>query len=203
MAFRIMSVLAAGVFAVSVQAAQITSPDALVKSTAQHVIVLLKQAQGHDHQQRKEILETVEPDFDFTHMTRLAVGRYWRQATPQQQAALTQQCRALLVNTYANSLSRYRNQTIQYKPLRLEPGADYATVRTLVVESGGQPIPIDYHMQKMPDGWKVYDVVVDGVSLVINYRSSFADEIQRSGIAGLIGVLQRKNAALAADERGG
>ncbi|MDA8094795.1 MAG: ABC transporter substrate-binding protein [Betaproteobacteria bacterium] len=203
MAFRVMSVLAACVFAVSVQAAQITPPDVLVKSTAQHVIALLKETQGHDHQQRKKILETVEPDFDFTHMTRLAVGRYWRQATPQQQAALTQQFRALLVNTYANSLSRYRNQTIQYKPLRLQPGATYATVRTLVVESGGQPIPIDYDMQKMPNGWKVYDVVVDGVSLVINYRSSFADEIQRSGIDGLIGVLQRKNAALAADDRGG
>ncbi|MDA8092882.1 MAG: ABC transporter substrate-binding protein [Betaproteobacteria bacterium] len=203
MAFRMMSVLAACMFAVSVQAADIASPDVLVKTTSQEVIALLKETHGHAHQPRSAILEKIAPDFDFTHMTRLALGQYWRRATPQQQALLTRQFRDLLVNTYANAMSRYRNQTIQYEPLALNPAASYATVRMIFVERGGQRVPIDYHMQKMPNGWKVYDVVVDGVSLVINYRNSFADEIQRSGVNGLIRVLARKNASLSGARHSG
>ncbi|MDA8383710.1 MAG: ABC transporter substrate-binding protein [Betaproteobacteria bacterium] len=203
MAFRIMSAIAACLFAAAVQAADIASPGVLVKTASQDVIALLKKTHGGAHQPRAAILEKIAPDFDFTHMTRLAVGQYWRQATPQQQAALTRQFRDLLVNTYANAMSHYRNQTVQYEPLALSPNASYATVQMIFVERGGQRVPINYYMQKMVDGWKVYDVGVDGVSLVINYRNSFADEIQRSGINGLISVLARKNASLSGDRHSG
>jgi phospholipid transport system substrate-binding protein len=136
----------------------------------------------------------VLPHFDFTRMTRLAVGRYWRDATPEQQQKLVKEFRDLLVRTYSISLSNYKNQTIDYKPLRMNPGDTDVTVKTTVLQPGGQPIPIDYQMIKTPNGWKVYDITVEGVSLVVNYRSSFAQEIQQGGMDKLIQTLADKNA---------
>lgn len=173
-------------------------PDELVKSVASEVMAIIKADKDIQSGNAKKIYALVDakvlPHFDFTRMTRLAVGRYWRDATPEQQQRLTKEFRDLLVRTYALSLANYKNQTIEYKPLRLSPNDTDVTVKTVVIEPGRQPIPIDYQMVKTPDGWKVYDITVEGVSLVVNYRSSFAQEIQQGGIERLINTLAEKNA---------
>lgn len=172
-------------------------PDALVKLTSQDVLAIVKQDKDIQSGNQKKIYELVDakvlPHFDFTRMTTLAVGRYWKTATPAQQQALAKEFRTLLVRTYSSSLAAYKNQTIEYKPLQLQSGDTDVTVKTQVIQPGGQPIPIDYSMEKTAAGWKVYDITVDGVSLVINYRSSFANEIRQSGIDGLVKVLVNKN----------
>lgn len=173
-------------------------PDELVKTTANDVMSIIKADKEIQNGNQKKIYALVDakvlPHFDFTRMTRLAVGRYWRDATPEQQQKLVNEFRNLLVRTYSTSLSNYKNQTIDYKPLRMSPGDTDVTVKTTVLQPGGQPIPIDYQMVKGPTGWKVYDITVEGVSLVVNYRSSFAQEIQQGGMDKLIQTLADKNA---------
>jgi len=173
------------------------APDALVKATSQDVLEIVKQDKDIQAGNKQKIYLLVDakvlPHFDFKRMTQLAVGKFWRQATPAQQDALVKEFRALLVRTYSISLSTYKNQTIDYKPLRMQPGDTDVMVKTVVKQPGGQPVPIDYSLQKNADGWKVYDVVVDNISLVTNYRGSFASEIRQSGIGGLIKVLVDKN----------
>jgi phospholipid transport system substrate-binding protein len=183
--------------AFAVQAAE-ALPDALVKSTVDEVLSLIKQNKDknalHDLAEKK-----VLPNFDFQRMTQLAVGRAWREANPAQKKALENAFRSLLVSTYTAALSQASNanQTVEVKPAPVKPGEDDVTVKTLVKEPGRQPIPIDYRMEKTPSGWKVYDVVVENLSLVTNYRGSFNTEISRSGIDGLIKTLEAKNKKLA------
>lgn len=181
---------------VNVQAAE-TAPDVLAKNTTQEVLALIKQDKDIQSGSQKKLLDLVEakvlPHFDFTHMTRLAVGKNWRTASPEQQKALVNEFRTLLVRTYSNSLAAYKNQVIEFKPFKMQPGETDVTVKTQVNQPGGQPIPIDYSMEKLPEGWKVYDVTVDGVSLVVNYRGSFATEVRQGGIDGLIKTLVAKN----------
>ena len=183
---------------ISVQAADI-APDVLAKNTTQEVLALIKQDKDIQSGSQKKLLDLVEakvlPHFDFTHMTRLAVGKNWRTATPAQQQALANEFRTLLVRTYSNSLAVYKNQVIEFKPFKMQSGETDVTVKTQVIQSGAQPIPIDYSMEKLPEGWKVYDVTVDGVSLVVNYRGSFATEVLQNGIDGLIKKLAEKNQA--------
>jgi phospholipid transport system substrate-binding protein len=173
------------------------APDALVKATSQDVLEIVKKDKDIQAGSKQKIYALVDakvlPHFDFKRMTQLAVGKFWRQATPAQQDELVKEFRILLVRTYSTSLSTYKNQTIDYKPLRMGSGDIDVTVRTVVNQPGGQPIPIDYGLQKTADGWKVYDVVVDNVSLVTNYRGSFSSEIRKSGIDGLIKTLVDKN----------
>ena len=173
------------------------SPDAMVKRIADDVIAVVKSDKDLQAGNSAKVVQLAEqkvlPHFDFVRMTRLAVGRSWSQATPQQREALTKAFRTLLVRTYSSSLSQYRNQKIEVKPLAASPGDEDVLVRTAVMQEGGPPIPIDYRMEKKPDGWKVYDVVIDGASLVTTYRSSFNDQIQRSGIDGLVKTLQERN----------
>jgi phospholipid transport system substrate-binding protein len=126
-------------------------------------------------------------------MTALAMGRNWRQATPEQKQRLTDEFRTLLVRTYSGALSQYRDQTMEYKPLRAEAGATDVTVRTEVVRSGQVSVQIDYGMAKTASGWKAYDVVVGGISLVTNYRDEFNEQIKSGGIDGLIKTLAAKN----------
>ncbi len=175
------------------------APDALVKETSRDVLEIVKKDKDIQTGDKQKIYALVDakvlPHFDFKRMTQLAVGKHWRQATPAQQDELVKEFRALLVRTYSISLTAYKNQTIDYRPLRMQPGDTDVTVKTVVNQPGGQPIPIDYNLQKTADGWKVYDVVVDNVSLVTNYRGSFASEIRQSGIDGLIKVLVDKNRA--------
>lgn len=172
-------------------------PDDLVRDTAQDVLAIVKKDKDIQAGSQKKINDLVEakvlPHFDFKLMTQYAVGKHWRQATPAQQDALTNEFRTLLVRTYSTSLSAYKNQTIEYKPLKMQPGDTDVTVKTQVIQPGGQPIPIDYSLQKEANGWKVYDVVIDNVSLVTNYRGSFGTEIRKSGIDGLIKTLIEKN----------
>jgi phospholipid transport system substrate-binding protein len=187
-------------------AADLTPPDELVKANATELLEIIKKDKDIQAGNKKKIKDLVEakvlPHFDFTRMTRLAVGRFWKQATPAQQQALTNEFRSLLVRTYSASLSSYRDQQIDYKPLKMNPADTEVVVKTLVHQSNGGPgIPIDYSLAKAADGWKVYDIMVDGVSLVVNYRSSFAHEIQQGGIDQLIHTLQAKNGGPVADSK--
>jgi phospholipid transport system substrate-binding protein len=183
--------------ATAVAVAAEIAPDVLVKETSQDVLEIVKKDKDIQAGNKQKIYALVDakvlPYFDFKRMTQLAVGKSWRQATPAQQDALVKEFRTLLVRTYSTSLSTYKNQTIDYKPLRMLPGDTDVNVKTVVKQPGGQPVPIDYSLQKNADGWKVYDVVVDNISLVTNYRGSFASEIRQSGIDGLIKVLADKN----------
>jgi phospholipid transport system substrate-binding protein len=172
-------------------------PDALVKRTTDEVLAIIKTDKDLQAGNSRKVVELAEakvlPHFDFERMTRLAVGRNWQQATPEQKQALTKEFRTLLVRTYSTSLSQYRNQTIDVKPTKMAAGDKEATVKTAVIQQGGPPIPIDYAMEKMDSGWKVYDVMIDGASLVTTYRGSFNDQIQKTGIDGLIKTLQDRN----------
>jgi phospholipid transport system substrate-binding protein len=173
------------------------APDALVKRVSQEVLGIIKtdpKVQAGDQARIREVVETkLLPYFDFERITALAMGRNWRQATPEQQKQLVDQFRALLVRTYSGALSQYRDQTMDYKPLRADANATDVTVRTEVVRQGQAPVPIDYSMSKSASGWKVYDVIVGGVSLVTNYRDEFSEQIKSGGIDGLIKTLQSKN----------
>ena len=182
---------------VPLAAAAQEAPDAMVKRIAGELITIVKQDKELASGDQRKVIELAEakvlPHFDFARMTRLAVGRNWQQATDAQKEALVKEFRTMLVRTYSSSLSAYRNQTIEVKPSKVGPQDKEATVRTAVIQPGGPPIPIDYAMERQESGWKVYDVVVDGVSLVTTYRGSFNDQIQKGGIDGLLKTLQDRN----------
>jgi phospholipid transport system substrate-binding protein len=173
------------------------APDALVKRIAEETLSAIradKELQAGNPAKVKALIESkLVPHFDTTRMTALAMGRNWRSASPEQQKALTEQFKTLLIRTYSNALTNYRDNTMTYKPLRANPGDNEVTVRTEVTRPGQAPIPIDYSMEKTPEGWKAYDVIVAGVSLVTNYRDEFNDTVRSSGIDGLIKALQAKN----------
>lgn len=172
-------------------------PDQLAKNTTQEVLAILKadkEIQGGNLRKVYELVEAkVLPHFDFNRMTQLAVGKHWNTATPQQKQLLVKEFKSLLVRTYSSALTEFSNQTIEFKPLAMKADETDVTVRTEIKQPGGKPIPIDYSMYKTGFGWKVYDVAIDSVSLVINYRSSFASTIRQSGIDGLIALLQAKS----------
>ncbi len=174
-----------------------TAPDALVKSTVDEVLSVIKQSPDKATL-RRLAEEKVLPRFDFRQMTQLAVGPAWQKANPEQQQALEKGFRTLLVNTYTGSLSiaAVGDKKVEVKPARQSDQKD-TVVKTLVTQSGKPPISIDYRMENNPDGWKVYDVLVEGVSLVTTYRGTFSEEVRQSGIDGLIKVLDSKNRALA------
>jgi phospholipid transport system substrate-binding protein len=173
------------------------SPDQLVKRTTDEVLVIIKTDKDMQRGNISKVVQLAEqkvlPHFDFARMARLAVGRNWAQASDAQKEALTNEFRTLLVRTYSSSLSQYRDQKIEVKPLKLGAGEKEATVRTAVLQQGGPSIPIDYSMEKTDGGWKVYDVVIDGASLVTTYRGTFNEQIQKGGIDGLIKTLQERN----------
>ena len=177
--------------------AQDLAPDALVRKSIDEVLVVIKADKelqnGNPKKLHALIEEKVLPHFDFSRMTRLAVGRSWAQASDAQKAALTREFQTLLVRTYSTSLSQYRDQKIDVRPARFAAQDKDTVVKTVVSQPGGQPIPIDYGMERTDKGWKVYDVVVDGVSLVTTYRGSFNDQIQKSGIDGLVKTLADRN----------
>lgn len=173
------------------------APDALVKRVAQDVLATIKSdplIQAGNEARIREVLETkLLPNFDFTRMTALAMGKNWRAATPEQQKRLTDEFRGLLVRTYSGALNQYRNETIDYKPLRMNPGDTEVMVRTSVQRAAGNPVQIDYAMERKSDVWKCFDVVVAGVSLVTNYRDEFNEQIRNGGVDGLIKTLADRN----------
>jgi phospholipid transport system substrate-binding protein len=181
--------------------AQDVAPDALAKKVTEEVLTLIrsdKDIQAGSTSKVYDLVETkVVPHFNFSRMTRLAVGAPWRQATPQQQQSLTNEFRTLLVHTYTSAFTQYRDQIIEYRPLKLQPSDTEVVVRSLIKQKGGaDPIEVNYSMEKTDQGWKVYDVVIAGISLVQNYRSNFTSEIQKTGIDGLVQSLSAKNKTL-------
>jgi phospholipid transport system substrate-binding protein len=183
-------------------AGQDNAPDVMVKTVTNDVLAIVREDKDIQSGNTKRAIELVEqkvlPHFSFTRMTQLAVGRDWRQASPEQQKQLVAEFKTLLVRTYSNALTGYRNQVISFKPTRFQPSDTEVTVRTEVKQPGAQPVSIDYSLQKEADSWKVYDVVVANVSLVTNYRESFAAEVRSGGIEGLIKALQNRNKSLEA-----
>ena len=177
------------------------APDAMVKRVTDEVLAIIKADKDLQAGDSRKVVQLAEakvlPNFDFTRMTRLAVGRNWAQASDPQKEQLVKEFRTLLVRTYSTSLTAYRNQKIEVKPSKMAPQDKDVVVRTQVIQPGGPPIPIDYAMEKVDSGWKVYDVVIDGASLVTTYRSSFNDQIQKGGIDGLVKTLAERNAGSA------
>lgn len=187
--------------------ADVPPPDVLIKETVHEVLDIVRADKDLRAGNQKKMLELVDakvlPHFNFEHMTKLAVGKSWRTATPEQKQSLMSEFRILLVRTYTKAFTSYRDQVVEIKPFKQDPAATEATVKTAIVKPGSsqQPILVDYDMEKMPDGWKVYDVTVEGVSLVTSYRGTFADQVKQVGIDGLIKTLVDKNKSAAAPEK--
>ena len=180
----------------SVQA-QAQTPDALARSVSDEVLALIRTDKDLQAGNQKKLLELVDakvlPHFNFQTMTQLAMGRNWRSATPEQQKQLIAEFRALLVRTYTTAFTSYKNQTVEYKPVRMRPDDTDVTVQSLIKQPSGPPVSVDYSMEKVSGAWKVYNIKVEGVSLVENYRNTFNTEIQKNGVDGLIKSLADKN----------
>lgn len=195
-----------GVFLLSSQAfAQEESPDALIKSVTDDVLTIVRQDKEIQSGNTKKAIELVEikvlPHFNFQRMTALAMGRDWSKASGEQKKQLSEEFKTLLVRTYSNALTGYKDQTIRYKPTKMQNGDTEVVVRTEIVQPGGRPIQLDYSVEKQNEGWKVYDVVVAGVSLVTNYRDTFNQEVRANGIDGLLQMLVNKNKQLEAGKK--
>jgi phospholipid transport system substrate-binding protein len=172
------------------------SPEALVRKVTGDVLDAIKSDAGLQAGDKQKALALAEqkvlPHLDFTEMTRLAAGRTWNTATADQKERLVAGFRAMLVRTYANAIDVYRGQTMMVEPARVPTSATEATVRNRYVSPGRRPTPVEYSMRKGADGWKIYDIVVDGISLVLTYRSQFEEAARNSGVEGLITQLQDK-----------
>lgn len=179
-----------------------TPPDVLARTSSEEVIAILKKDKELRNGNQTKVYQLVEakilPNFDFNRMTQLALGKNWPRATAKQKQELVTEFRNLLVRTYSSSLTEFTNQTVEFKPLTLKPDDTDVTVRSEIRQPGGQPIPINYSMYKTDFGWKVYDVTIDSVSLVTNYRASFANTIRQQGIDGLIKTLADQSARVEA-----
>jgi phospholipid transport system substrate-binding protein len=191
--------LAAATLGVAAPAGAQTPPDQLVRGVADDVLKIIRQdpelRAGSQSRMADLIEQKIAPHFDFERMTRLAVGKNWRQASPDQQRSLVQEFRNLLVRSYSAAYSAYKEVAVDVRPLRLQPSDEDVQVRTQIKLPGDvPPVSVDYSMYKSPASWKVYDVAVDGVSLVTTYRSSFSEQIRQNGIDGLVKSLQDMNA---------
>ena len=182
----------------SVQAST-SEPETLIRNTVEEVQAIVKQEKDIQSGNQKRVVELVNskilPHFNFTHMTRLAIGRSWRTATPEQKKTLEIEFRNLLVRTYTAAFTAYRDQAVNVKPTKMAVDATDTTIKTLIEHKGKPPISVNYDMEKTTDGWKIYDLSIEGVSMVTNYRSTFAEQIQKDGIDGLIKALVEKNQA--------
>ena len=189
--------IALSMLCLSISAFAIEAPDELVKRTAEDVLATVKSDADIQAGNQEKIFalaeEKIVPNFNFDKVSRLVLGKNWTKASPEQKTAFQSEFRTLLIRTYATALSKYKNQTIEYKPLRMAEGADNVSVKTAILQPGGQPIAVDYSLEKKADTWKVYDIVIEGVSLVTNYRGQFAQEIRQNGLDSLIKKLEDKN----------
>ena len=193
----LLSVVVGCFVAVSVALANEEAPDALIRKVTDDVLSIVRQDKDIRSGNTRKAIELVEakvlPNFNFQRMTALAMGRDWSKASPEQKKRLSEEFKTLLVRTYSNALTGYKDQTIRYKPSKIQSGDTEVLVRTEIVQPGNKPIPLDYSLEKQSDGWKVYDVVVAGVSLVTNYRDTFNQEVRANGVDGLIDMLAKKN----------
>ena len=173
------------------------APDLLVKTVTLDVVDLIQKDKDIQKGDRRKLIALIEakvlPHFNFQAMTSSAAGRNWDKATAEQKARLTDEFRTLLVRTYSSALASYSNQKFDFRPLRSKPTDTDVTVNVRIIQSGDQPVTIDYDMEKRPGGWKVWDVRVGGISLVANYRTEFDNQIRASGVEGLIKTLNAKN----------
>jgi len=194
--------LVAGLAAFAPARAQDVAPDALVKAVTLEVVDLIAKDKEIRAGNRAKLVEVIEgkvlPHFNFTAMTALALGQNWAKASLEQRKRLTDEFRTLLVRTYASALAAYSDQRFDFRPLRAKPTDTDVIVSVRILQSGAQPVAIDYSMEKTAAGWKVYDVMVGGVSLVASYRTEFANVVRESGIEGLLRNLQQKNRGSAA-----
>ena len=185
------------IVALPVRAQQDLGPEELVRKVTQDVLDAIrsdKQLAAGDKQKALKLAEEkVLPLIDFEEAARLAVGRAWAQATPEQRKKLVEEFRRMLVRTYSNAISAYEGQTMKVLPVRMKPGDTEVTVHNQYIRAGGTPLPVDYQMHKTDQGWKIYDITVEGVSLVLTYRSEFDAVVKQSGIDGLIKRLEEKN----------
>jgi phospholipid transport system substrate-binding protein len=192
----LIAVLAFG----AVQAQELTPPDVLVKNVTLEVVDLIakdKEIRGGNRAKLIGLInDKVLPHFNFNSMAALAMGQSWNKATPEQKKRVTEEFKTLLVRTYASALASYSDQKFDFRPLRARPNDTDVTVNVRVLQPGTQPVPIDYSMEKTASGWKVYDVMVGGVSLVANYRTEFNNLVRESGVDGLIKNLSAKNRSL-------
>jgi phospholipid transport system substrate-binding protein len=181
--------------------AEMLAPDALIRVTVQDVVAVIKADKdiqaGNQEKTLVLVEEKVLPHFDFERMTQLAVGKHWRTATPEQKKALVREFRNMLVRTYTKVFSVYRDQIIEVKPLKMASDAEEVTVMTTITKPGTPAIPVNYEMKKKADGWKAFDIYIEGVSMVMSYRGTFSSQIQESGMDGLIKTLSDKNLASA------
>jgi phospholipid transport system substrate-binding protein len=196
-------VLSASMLAFAGHAAAQEAPDALVKRISQEVLDIAKADKEIQGGNQKRVLDLVEtkilPYVDFQRMTALAAGRFWRDATPEQQKQLTNEFRSLLVYTYSGAIAQVKDQQVEFKPMRMDPADTEVEVRSQVVQSrGGEPISLNYRLEKAGNSWKIYDVNVLGAWLVETYKGNFAAEIGRNGFDGLIRALAEKNRTLGA-----
>ena len=185
--------------------ADVDSPDALIKKVSDDVLTIVRQDKDIQSGNTKKAMDLVEakvlPHFNFQHMTALAMGKDWRKASTEQKKRLSEEFKTLLVRTYSNALTGYRDQTMRYKPVKMQSGDEEVLVRTEIVQPGNKPIQLDYALEKLADGWKVFDVVVAGVSLVTNYRDTFSQEVRANGVDGLVQMLVAKNKQIEAGNK--
>ena len=188
------------VAAVPAYAQELVPPDTLVKNVTLEVVDLIAKDKDIKAGSRAKLVQVIEakvlPHFNFTAMTALAMGQNWGRANPEQKKRLQDEFKTLLVRTYASALAAYSDQKFDFRPLRAKPTDTDVTVNVRVLQPGAQPVTLDYSMEKSASGWKVYDVMVGGVSLVANYRTEFANTVRASGVDGLIKDLQKKNSSL-------
>jgi phospholipid transport system substrate-binding protein len=177
--------------------AQEMGPDQLVQKVTEEVLATIKSdkqlAAGDKQKALKLAEEKVLPHIDFEEATRLAVGRSWKQASPEQRKILIDEFRKMLVRTYSNGIESYQGQTMKILPSRGKQGGDDATVRAQFIRAGGQPLPLEFQARKTAQGWKIYDIAIEGVSLVLTYRSEFDTVVKQGGIDALIKRLREKN----------
>ena len=194
---RLLALIASFLIALPA-AAQGLGPEDLVKKVTADVLDSIKSDKQLQSGDRKKALELAEqkilPHVDFREATQLAMGRAWQTATPEQQAQVVNEFRGLLVRIYSNAIDVYRGQTMRVLPVRLSPGATEANVRNQYLSDGRPPVAVEYAMRRTPAGWKIYDISVEGVSLVLTYRAEFENITRSSGVGGLIKRLQEKNA---------
>jgi phospholipid transport system substrate-binding protein len=199
---KVLQIIALWAIFVLAAGAQELGPEDLVKKVTQEVFDAIKSdkqlAAGDKQRAIKLAEEKVLPHIDFEEATRLAVGRGWAQATPEQRKKLVTEFRNMLVRTYSNAITAYQGQTMKVMPVRMKPGDTEVTVHNQFIRPGGKPVLLDYSMRKTDSGWKIYDIVVEGVSLVLTYRSEFDAVVKQEGIDGLIKRLAQKNTPAAA-----
>jgi phospholipid transport system substrate-binding protein len=188
----------------SAMAEEVLSPDMLIEQTMSEVLEIMKKDSAllTDEARLLELVDAkILPHFDFGRMTKLAVGKAWRTATPEQKQSLTNEFRTMLVRTYTKVFTTYKNPKVETKHVQVAVGVEEIPVKTIISFNDGRSVKVEYEMEKTPTGWKAFDVTLEGVSLVTSYRGSFGDQIQQTGVDGLIQKLAETNRSASASSK--